>query len=297
MRVLVTGASGQLGGYLVRRLLQAAHAVTGWSGSARGPVAGLPPEPVDLADADAVAAAFRRARPQVVLHAAARARIHDCYRDPDRARRVNTDGSALLARLAAESGARMVHVSTDLVFDGERGAYREEDPATPLSVYGRTKCDAEPAVLAYPRHAVVRVSLLFGPSVVGRASFFDEQVAALRAGRPVTLFADEWRTPLSLETAATALTELACSDFTGLLHLGGPERLSRLEMGRRLAAHLGADPALAVPGLRAQAPASEPRPRDTSLDSTRWHRLFPQVPWPGFDEALRQCLPRRAARG
>jgi dTDP-4-dehydrorhamnose reductase len=246
---------------------------------------------VDVCDADALAAAFRKARPQVVLHAAAMARISDCIRNPDHASRVNAEGSAMLARLAAEVGARLVHVSTDLVFDGGKGAYREEDAAEPLSVYGRTKRDAETAILAYPGHAVVRLSLLFGPSVVGRATFFDEQVAALRAGRPVTLFVDEWRTPLSLATAADALTALAKSDYVGLIHLGGPERLSRWEMGLRLASRLGADPSLVIAGLRDRAPAPEPRPRDTSLDSSRWRVLFPDLPWPGYDAALRQLLP------
>jgi dTDP-4-dehydrorhamnose reductase len=197
----------------------------------------------------------------------------------------------LLARLASDSGARLVYVSTDLVFDGEKGNYREGDDVNPLSVYARSKCDAERAVLTYTRHVVVRLSLLFGPSVVGRASFFDEQITAFRAGRPVTLFADEWRTPLSLAVAADCLVALAASDCTGVLHLGGPERLSRLEMGRRLAARLGVDLALVVAGSREWAPAPEPRPRDTSLDSSRWRSLFPDRQWPAWDEALRELLP------
>jgi dTDP-4-dehydrorhamnose reductase len=246
---------------------------------------------VELTNAAALSEAFRRANPEIVIHAAALARIYDCYRDPAHARGVNTDGSAVLARLAAEAGARLVHVSTDLVFDGEKSGYREEDAANPLSVYGRTKLDSEAAVLSYSQHVVVRISLLFGPSKAGRASFFDEQVTALREGRPFTLFVDEWRTPLSLAAAADALVALALSDYTGLLHLGGPERLSRHEMGLLLAAHLGADPSLIVTARRDQVPAPEPRPRDTSLDSSRWRRLFPHPPWPTYDEALRQLLP------
>ncbi|MCI0681419.1 MAG: sugar nucleotide-binding protein, partial [Gemmataceae bacterium] len=116
-------------------------------------------------------------------------------------------------------------------------------------------------------------------------SFFDEQTMALRAGRPVKLFADEWRTPLALATAARALVTVAFSDVTGLLHLGGPERLTRLEMGLRLAARLGADPRLVVAVRRDDIPSPEPRPRDTSLDSSRWRSLFPREPWPSWDES------------
>jgi dTDP-4-dehydrorhamnose reductase len=278
-RVLVTGASGQLGSYLLRELHRADSDVTAWNGT-RG---------VDLGDEAALTAAFRAARPDVVLHAAAMARIADCHRDPPRARRVNTDGTATLARLAAESAARLVFVSTDLVFDGEKPPYREGDAVSPLSVYGRTKADSEAAVLAAPRAVVARVSLLFGPSLNGRPSFFDEQVTALRTGKPLTLFADEWRTPLDLATAARALLAVARSDCTGLLHLGGPERLSRLEMGRRLAAHLGADAAAIRPARRDEVPAPESRPRDTSLDSSRWRALFPGFVRP-FEEALREML-------
>jgi dTDP-4-dehydrorhamnose reductase len=81
------------------------------------------------------------------------------------------------------------------------------------------------------------------------------------------------------------------SDFTGLIHLGGPERLSRLEMGQRLAAALGLDPSVIVPAARASFPAAEPRPRDVSLDSSRWRSLFPAQPWPDWDEALGEMMP------
>jgi dTDP-4-dehydrorhamnose reductase len=245
---------------------------------------------VDLGDDAAVARAFASARPEVVLHAAALARVADCQRDPERARRINAEGPATLARLADSSGALLVHISTDLVFEGTRGHYTEDDPTAPLSVYGRTKAEGEAAALAARRAVVVRLSLLYGPSLVGRPSFFDEQAAALRGGRAVTLFADEWRSPLDLATAAAALVALARSERVGLLHLGGPERLSRWEMGQKLAAALGTGTAGLVAGLREQAPAPEPRPRDCSLDSTRWRRLFPHLPWPTFDEAVRRML-------
>jgi dTDP-4-dehydrorhamnose reductase len=285
---LLTGASGQLGAYLLREFLAADVEVTAWSGSRRGELFGVPLQPVDLSDADAVADAFRQGRPGAILHAAAVASIAECHRDPKRARRVNVDGTATLAELAAKAGARLVLVSTDLVFDGESPLYYEGDRPGPLSVYGRSKADAEEAAsLAAPRAAVARVSLLYGRTLTGRPSFFDQQADALRAGRPVTLFADEWRTPLHLATAARALAALARSDFTGVLHVGGPERLSRLEMGQRLARFLGADASVIVSTRRADAPAAEPRPRDVSLDSSLWRRLFPALPWPGWEEALR----------
>jgi dTDP-4-dehydrorhamnose reductase len=280
--ILVTGASGRLGAYVLRELASAGLPAVGWSLSTSATLFDIPVQPVELADPDDTALAFRNTRPTVVIHAAAITAVSECARDPERAERVNVGGSRVLAELAD----RLVLVSTDLVFDGERGGYTEDDPVSPLSVYGRTKVEAERGVLAFPRHSVLRVSLLFGPALRGRQSFFDEQVAALRAGRPVRLFHDEWRTPLWMVTAARALVAVARSQYTGLLHVGGPERMSRLELGQRLAAGLNLDPTAIVPASRTDG-ATEPRPRDTSFDSSRWRGLFPDVPWPGFEDSMR----------
>jgi dTDP-4-dehydrorhamnose reductase len=111
-------------------------------------------------------------------------------------------------------------------------------------------------------------------------------VQVLRAGKSVTCFEDEWRTPISLASAAEALIALARSDFEGLLHIGGPERLSRLDMGLRLAERLGADPTLIVAGRRNQIAAAEHRPRDLSLKSGKWRRHFAMSRWLGMGESL-----------
>ncbi len=287
MRLLITGTSGNLGAYLLRHLQGGPHAVTAWSGSRGGDLFGFSLQPIDLTQPDVVRAVFAAAHPNAVLHAAALASVAACHRDPARARRVNVEATALLADLCAAAGVRLVFVSTDLVFDGEQGGYREADAPAPLSVYGQSKRDAELAVLGTPRGLVVRLSLLYGPSLTGRPAFFDEQVRALRQRQPIACFSDEWRTPLALATAAEALAALLPVDVTGLLHLGGPERLNRLEMAQQLAVHLGADPAVLVPTSRAAVAAAEPRPRDTSLDSTRWRTRFPHLPWPAFAAALR----------
>src|SRR5437870_1973617 len=167
MRLLITGASGNLGGYLLRHLQDSTHHITAWSGSRSGDLFGFPLHPVDLTQAELVRAAFQAARPDAVLHAAAVASVAACHRDPGGARQVNVDATALLTDLCAASGARLLYVSTDLVFDGDRGNYDEADVPAPLSVYGQSKHTAEFAVLAEARNLVVRVSLLFGPTLTG----------------------------------------------------------------------------------------------------------------------------------
>lgn len=288
MRLCLTGASGQLGSYILRECRRKGETVLAWSGQRQGELFGYPLRPVDLSKPDVIATAFRDAQPDRVVHTAALALVSDCHREPQRAEKINTRGSAILAELSEQAKVPLVYVSTDMVFDGEQAPYREEDAAAPLSVYGRTKAEAERTVLAYPRNTVVRIPLLFGPTLIGRPTFFDQQVLALRQGQRMTLFHDEWRTPLSLLTAARAL--LALTDPLGLLHVGGPERLSRLEMGQRLAAFLGCDPTTIVSVSRNSVTAAEPRPADLSLDSSRWRSLFPHQEWPTWEEALIQLM-------
>lgn len=295
-RVLLTGASGYFGAYLLREARHRGHSVTAWSGSQTGELFGVPLHPVDLARKDRVASAFRAARPTLVIHAAAWTTMPRCYQDPPSARRINVDGTCLLAELAAEAHARLLLVSTDLVFDGVRGGYGEQDTPAPASVYGQTKVEAEQALLACPNSVVVRASLLFGPSLSGRPSFFDQQIDALRDGRTCVLFKDEWRTPLGLATAAEALLGIARSGYQGRLHVGGPERLSRLEMGERLAGFLGSAPSTLVPAERPVGGSTEPRPRDVSLDSSLWRDLFPAAAWPSWDEDIRRMTRDLAGR-
>lgn len=283
---LLTGASGQLGSYLRRRLREEASPFVAWAGSRA--TEGC--QSIDLSDSDAVRRAFRAADPAVVIHAAALARVADCHRDPSLAHRINATATETLAEECRRSGARLVYVSTDLVFAGDHPPYREDATPQPLSVYGKTKLMGELAAARCDNHLIARVSLLFGPALATTTTFFDDMVSALRERKPINLFHDEWRTPLDLSTAADALLALAQGEATGVVHVGGPERISRLEMGRRLATHLGvADDVIRAVG-RDDVPGNEPRPCDLALDSARWRVLCPQVPWPAYEAALRSLL-------
>jgi dTDP-4-dehydrorhamnose reductase len=287
MRILLTGASGQLGGYVIDQLVHSSLDVVAWSGSRTGSQGSIRLDPVDLSQTDQVATTFHHVRQSLVIHAAAISNIADCYRNPTHAEAVNVRGTACLAELAERSGARFLYVSTDLVFDGEKGLYAEADPPSPLSAYGRTKELAERFVLELRNTVVARLSLMYGPSRIGRPSFFDQQLAAIHNRQPFTLFEDEWRSPLDLQTAARALLSIARSDYCGLLHVGGPQRMSRLEMGERVAKCLGLNANMLVAAKRLNAPFPEPRPRDCSLDSSRWRELFPDHPWPNLEQATR----------
>lgn len=290
MRWLITGASGQLGAYLLRELRHRGERdVLGWTHHTTGELFGFPLEPVPLEDPDRLIAAWQQFQPEIVVHAAALSRVEECYGDPRRAFRVNVVATGQLAQCAMQHQSRFLYVSTDLVFDGTEGDYYEGDDPRPLSVYGSTKLAGETCAEQCPNAVIVRLSLLFGPGLGRQPTFFDRQVQSLRAGKRLTLFDDEYRTPLYLETAAAALVEIARSDVTGVWHVAGMERLSRYEMGLRLAMQLGADLRL-LEASSSEGRFSEPRPRDVSLDITQFLSRFSDFKIPDYSESIERAL-------
>ncbi len=284
-RWILTGASGQLGGFLLRKLRDIASPsdilalagmgrILGEDGlSARG----LRVVRIDLADHDALRGCLTGFRPTRVLHVGGITSVADACAHPARAEQVNVGGTRAVAEAAAACGARLLYASTDMVFDGRRAPYRESDPPAPLSRYGESKAAAERVLADFDDVLIVRLPLMYGFNLTDRPTTFSNQYNALRRGETLRLFTDEYRTPVWLKDAAAAMLALAGSDQTGIIHVAGPERLSRYEMVERLARVLGiADPKLE--GIsRLSIDALEPRPEDLSLDGTRFAAAFPNA--------------------
>jgi dTDP-4-dehydrorhamnose reductase len=277
-RWLVTGASGQLGGHVVAQLAAQTPAPAICALAGTQPVGSdVAVQRVDLADAAAVAACVRAFRPTHVLHFGAITAASDAWANPRQADAVNVAGTAALAEAAAECGAYLLYGSTDMVFAGDAAPYNEEATPGPLNVYGRTKLKGEHAVLQQPRTLVVRLPLLYGFPMTTRLTTFAQQMAALLSGQSVRLFVDEYRTPVWLPDAARAVIGLAEHEATGLLHVAGPERLSRLELIARCATLLGVSNDQLIPTARDELAAPEPRPADLSLDDARFRERFPTL--------------------
>ena len=217
--------------------------------------------------------------------------LADAEAYPGLARALNVEFPRRVARWCAKSGARLVHVSTDLVFgakDPPSTGFREEDPPAPLSEYGRSKAAGESAVLEeHPGALVVRLPLLCGESFGRGRGASDSLLAAIARGERPALFTDEWRTPLDVANAARALVELAGTDASGLLHVAGPDRLSRYELGLRVLRSSGiaeeAARAAIRPGTLRDAGMEATRPRDVSLDSRRALGLLATPLLSGFE--------------
>ncbi len=264
--LLLTGATGYLG----RRIS------AGLSGSwnvlrASRTSAGEGAVDLNLAENESIKRAFDAAAPAVVVHAGGEADPDACERDPERAKRVNVDAVKTLAGLCGASGTRLIHFSTDLVFDGERGWYTEDDVPNPAGVYARGKFASEEAALVRaPGAAVLRISSAYGRPMGGRAGFVDSMREKLFHGEPVTAFIDQWRTSTAADQLPEVLAKLlADPDLEGVFHWGGAERATRFAAAVTFARALDFDETLVHPGRAVDAKFASPRPRDSSLDSSR----------------------------
>ena len=247
MRILVTGGRT---GYLGRHVVAAA---AGHDVVAVGSV------DADVRDPSAVEALVDHCRPDVVVHTA--------YVQSDS--EVTGPGSAHVARAASRAGARLVLVSSDIVFSGSEKPYDESAVPDPVSAYGEAKVLAENAALDSGADAVVaRTSLLMGD---GR-SVHEAMFRALARGADGVLFEDERRCPVHVADLAAALVELAGNDVRGVLHLGGADPMSRLDLGRLVARRDGLDPGALRAGRRADL--ADPGPIDVRLDSSLASRLL-----------------------
>lgn len=278
-RWLVTGASGQLGGYLLRALqgdpaVAQVDAISGQRLALDGPARA---RGVDLGDLNALREVVADVRPTHIVHAGAMTAVSACHEQPEHAGRVNVEATRLLAGMSRELRARLVFTSTDMVFDGEHAPYDEGSEPAPLSVYGRTKAAAERAVAEFENVVIARVPLMYGFPLTDRPSTFRSQLAALRSGDSLRLFTDEFRTPVWLGDAARALVSLGRSEFVGLIHVPGPARLSRYELVERCAAVAGIEFAGAEAISRNDVPAAEPRAADLSLASRLFSDYFPEL--------------------
>ncbi len=283
-RWLVTGGNGLLGDAVVRLALEAGKQVTAQHHS-QEPTRTDPALTwlqLGLEDEAEVEQKVRDLRPAVVIHTAAMPRPEDCEADPQRAIAVNERAPAALARAAAALGARLVFVSTDLVFSGFDAPYAEADPTAPISVYGETKARAEVAIrAALPDHAIVRTSLILGPSPRGDRGADEVLLARIQRDGRASLFTDEFRCPLRAADLAAVLVALGTHPFRGTLHVVGPERLSRFEIGQRIVGAAGLPETSLVPTtIAAAGPTVPPRAPDVTLLTNRLHALVPPVALP-----------------
>jgi dTDP-4-dehydrorhamnose reductase len=290
VRVLVTGSNGLLGTKLLDRLARDPR-VVGMGASrgerANGYLGELPFWQLDVRDAAAVERVLDEARPDAVVHTAALTDVDGCERERDLALAINRDGAAHVARACAARGARLVHLSTEYVFDGAAGPYREDDPVNPLGWYARTKQAGEEAVMAAGgRWAIARTTVLYGHAPHVRANFVLWLLGRLRAGERARIVEDQIGSPTLADNLAEMCLALARSGHVGVFNTVGADVVSRYEFARRVALAFGLDPAQIDPIATASLNQLAPRPLRAGLLMDKFRATFPEVPVLGVDEGL-----------
>lgn len=275
MRVAMTGTTGRLGAALARHF------------AANHEVIPLPRQACELASPVSLANALEQLECEVFLNPAAITSLEICEEDPAAALRVNAQAPAEISAWAADRGVKLVHFSTDYVFNGKIPGLRDEDEIPdPLSVYGRTKLAGEAAVLKNPGNCVIRISWVFGPD---KPSFLDAIYDAALAGRPVAAVADKFSLPTFTTDLAERTERLIESKVTGIIHAchsGEPiswHGMAEVVLDEMVARGLlDQRPAIQKLKLDEMASFRAKRPRFTAMSTARLTKILgqPPRPWP-----------------
>ena len=275
MRVLVTGCEGMLGRRLVEEAARRGHAVTG-----------LDRPGFELARPAEAARQLREARPELVIHGAAITDVDGCESQAEFAMAINGEASGVLARGAAEIGARCVYVSTDYVFDGAKDApYLEDDPTGPATAYGRSKLRGEERVLA-AGGSVLRLSWSFGPD--GK-NFVATIAGLLGEGRTLKVVDDQQGSPTFTRDSAAAILDLGEAGGEGVYHCCNAGATTWYGFARAVAVGMGLAPERVTPCGSADYPRPAPRPANSRLGGTRLESLRGR-PLPPWQDALNRYL-------
>ncbi len=252
--VLITGAAGLLG-RTYGRLVADIHEVHA-----------LAHGRLDVSDQAAVVELMQAIRPSLVVHCAALTDVDACERDAERAFGVNAEGAGYVAAAAADVGAEIVAVSTDYVFDGEKGSYTESDPTNPIQEYGRAKLAGELRVReANPRHYIVRSAWIYG---TGGKNFLSRLPELAHSEEPVKAIADQRSSPTYAVDLAEAIEGLSGTQRYGTYHVTNDGSCSYAEFTAHAFEVLGTGRVEAVSHVDVPRPA--PRPADTSLKGEAW---------------------------
>lgn len=290
MKILITGANGFLGYYLTDQLLQKGKTVMATGiGSCRLPYSGernFHYQEMDFTNPYSVHDVFETFRPEVVVHAGAMSQPDKCEFNQMAAYLVNVEGTVQLLMNAQEHKSFFLFLSTDFVFDGETGMYRETDAPRPVNYYGRTKLEAEEAVKEYEYDwAIARTVLVYGKNHSGRKNLLHIVKEKLEQGEVFHVVNDQLRTPTYVEDLAKGIMAIIEQRAKGIFHLSGREVLTPYQMAQKAAVHLGLDTSLLHPVTAATftQPAKRPLRTGFMIDKARIELGFVPV---SFEEGL-----------
>jgi dTDP-4-dehydrorhamnose reductase len=274
LKVLVTGGSSTPGFRITQEFAKAGYKVIAQYNEHEIPeIEGVEKVKVDFRDYSKLVDLINSVKPDVIIHTAALGDVDKCESDRELAWKVNVDTTLILVKEALKYNAYFLYLSTDYVFDGERGLYREGDIPNPINYYGLTKLIAENIVRsALSRYSIVRTSHIYGLGM-GRINFARAVVESLSKGQKVRALVDQWLSPTLNTLLAKAVRELVEMEYVGVIHVAG-ERVSRYDFAKAIARKFGFNEGLIESTTMKDIQFKARRPRDSSLDVSKARKLL-----------------------
>ena len=289
-RIIIFGGSGFVGGRLAALALLQGWRVLVADTTYHPALGSVEWRPVDITDAETVNQMIGETNPSAAVNLAALADIDRCEREKELAWQVNVHGASIVAQSCAHFGIRHLYFSSDAVFNGRNGPYSEADLPDPLNYYGRTKAEAENAILSLHLGAVVvRISWVLGFPITAGNSFLAGLADKLAAGKEVYCPQDEIRTPVDVHTLCQCVLELLSGSYSGLLHLGCMGSASRYEITRSLALKMGYPASLIRPQTTPTDANRAPRHKNGLLDVTKALKVL-RTPLLTLDETIDRAI-------
>ena len=282
MKIFITGGSGLAGGRLAEMAMARGDEV--YSGYAHNQPPSGREVRFDLLDENGIRDIIKRMRPDVIVHSAALTDVDRCEREKELAYRMNVEGTRAVAEGARRAGSFLVYISTDYVFDGQRGLYREEEETNPVSYYGLTKLLGEEFCLDLG--CIARTCVIYGSRPAsGKVNFALWLLKTLESGKEVRVVRDQFITPTLNSNLAAMVLEAAERRFSGIYHFSGATRVSRYDFACQLARAFDQDHRLIIPSRMNDLDWLAKRPRDSSLDTSKASRMLKHRPL-ALDESL-----------
>jgi len=284
-RLLITGASGLLGLNLALIAHALGYEVVGWANDSFMLQAQFPVLQVNLLDTAQIRGRIKEMNPGMIIHCAALASLEGSEADPELAKRLNAEVPGEIARVALEHDIKMIHISTDAVFDGKRGGYIEADTPSPMNVYAQTKLEGEQAVSSANKEAIIARVNFYGWSLSGKRSLAEFFYNNLSQNLTVNGFKDVFFCPLYTRQLGETLFEMAGKGLRGLYHVLSSEILSKYEFGVKLAQKFGFDDKLVNPITLNESGLTVTRSPNMTLSVKKLQRDLGHI-MPGQDECL-----------
>lgn len=278
MRILITGGSGLLGSRIAEIALREHEVYAGYCHNK--PEFGEPVK-LDLAK-DTDLEVIYNIKPEFIIHTAALTNVDECEANKALAYKINAEGTKRVVEIANELGAFLVYVSTDYVFSGDKGMYKEDDEPNPIDYYGYTKLLGEKYC-----DCIARPCVIYGAKPAsGKVNFALWLIDNLRNRKEVKIVTDQFITPTINTNLAKMLLEVAGRELKGVFHLAGATRVSRYDFALQIANKFGLDKDLIIPSRMAEMKWIASRPKDSSLDTSKASRYLKEKPY-DLDRALR----------